>query len=60
VVLVHGTADDVVPPSQSIDGAERSGAELILADGADHFDVIDPASAAWARVVAVLDDRLRS
>ena len=59
VVLVHGTGDDVVPPSQSIDGAERSGADLILVDGADHFDVIDPASEAWARVVAVLDDRLR-
>ena len=57
-VLVHGSDDDTVPPSQSVDGARLSGAELILMDGVDHFDVIDPGSEIWARVVEVLDARL--
>ena len=51
-VLIHGTADDVVPVSQSREHAARDPqAELVELDGADHFDVIDVAHAAWFAVV---------
>jgi acetyl esterase/lipase len=57
---VHGRADDTVPISQSeeyVAAATAAGAraELVALDG-DHFTLIDPASAAWARTVALLDD----
>lgn len=54
VVYVHGTDDINVPPSQSIDAAAIGG-QLILLEETDHFDVIDPASVAWAEIVAVLE-----
>lgn len=51
-LLVHGSADDIVPISQSRDHAARdSDAELVELVGADHFDVIDVAHEAWAAVV---------
>ncbi len=56
VRLVHGTADDVVPPGLSVDYAVRARAagdsrtECTLLPGAGHFDVIDPLSAAWPTV----------
>ena len=51
-VLVHGTADDIVPVSQSrAYAALDPGAELVQVDGADHFDVIDVRHAAWAEIV---------
>lgn len=55
-VLVHGTADDVIPLDQSVAYARRAvaagdDAELVKVDGADHFDVIDPGHEAWRRVV---------
>ena len=56
-VLVHGSADDAVPPSQSeryASAAANNGTtELVLFEG-DHFDPIDPTSAAWAEVIARL------
>lgn len=60
VRCVHGAADDVVPISQStgyVDRAVAAGAdaELVEVEG-DHFDVIDPASAAWTRTLEVLDE----
>ena len=51
-LLVHGTADDIVPVTQSRIHAELdSGAELVELEGADHFDVIDPSHRAWDAVV---------
>ena len=52
-VLVHGTADEVVPLAQSRAYVRAAGAEaeLVELDGADHFDVIDPKHAAWRAVV---------
>ena len=59
VWCVHGRADDVVPLSQSADYVARATAaggqaELVEVEG-DHFVVIDTASAAWDRIVAILD-----
>lgn len=59
VWCVHGTADDIVPLSQSSDyvgAASDAGAQAELVEIAgDHFTVIDPSSDAWARTVAILD-----
>jgi pimeloyl-ACP methyl ester carboxylesterase len=62
-VLVHGTADDVVPLDQSVAYARRADAagdeaELVDVDGADHFDVIDPGHEAWRQVVTRLEKLL--
>jgi acetyl esterase/lipase len=57
--LIHGQADDVVPPEFSRDyvsakqkraGAKKEDAHLLPIRGADHFDLIDPRSAAWKQV----------
>jgi acetyl esterase/lipase len=54
LVVLHGTRDDVVPPSQSLALAERHPhVDLRLVD-ADHFDVIDPASDVWPDVLAAI------
>ena len=58
VWCVHGRGDDVVPLTQSaayVEAARAAGAraELVVVDG-DHFTVVDPASAAWARTVRIL------
>lgn len=54
-LLVHGSADEIVPLAQSRGHAARDPqAEVLAFDGADHFDVIDPAHASWAAVVARL------
>lgn len=55
-LLVHGPADDVVPPGQSRDylavaRAAGDDVELVEPPGAGHFDVIEPADAAWLAVV---------
>ena len=51
-LLVHGTADDIVPVTQSrIHAALDSDAELVELEGADHFDVIDVSHRAWDVVV---------
>jgi len=53
VTLVHGTADDQVPVGMSrAFGAGR----LVEIPGAGHFDLIDPESRAWPRVVAAFAD----
>jgi acetyl esterase/lipase len=59
VWCVHGDRDPIVPLSQSqsyVAAATAAGAraELVTVEG-DHFVVIDPASDAWARTLAVLD-----
>lgn len=60
-VLVHGDKDEIVLPEFSrryVDVKKKSGesAALIEISKADHFDLIDPRSAAWPKVeAAVLD-----
>ena len=59
VWCVHGTADDIVPMSQSaayVEAATAAGAtaELVQVPG-DHFPLIDPGSEAWARTVRILN-----
>ena len=57
--LVHGIADDVVPPAFSRDyvdrknkraGKDKEDVHLLEIAGADHFDVIDPLSKAWKQI----------
>jgi acetyl esterase/lipase len=57
--LIHGSADDVVPPDFSRDyvaakqkrsGKEKEDAHWLEISGAGHFDLIDPRTAAWKRV----------
>lgn len=52
-VCVHGTADDIVPISQSVRfvAAARAAGDssrLVAVEGADHFAVTDLSTAAWA------------
>ena len=58
VWCVHGTADDVVPISQSrsyVAAARAAGATADLVEVAgDHFTVVDPGSDAWARQLEIL------
>ena len=58
-LLIHGQADDVVPPEFSRDyvsakqrrsGGKKEDSHLLQIGGADHFDLIDPRSAAWKQV----------
>jgi pimeloyl-ACP methyl ester carboxylesterase len=60
-LLVHGTADDIVPISQSRDHAARDPlAELVELEGADHFDVIDVRHRGWEAIVQRLSSLLGS
>jgi acetyl esterase/lipase len=55
LVVVHGSADDVVPVSNSQElVAAVPGVDLRVVDGADHFDVMNPTSTAWPAVLAAL------
>jgi acetyl esterase/lipase len=65
--LIHGTADDVVPPDfsreyvaakQKRGGKEKEDLHLLEIPGADHFDLIDPRSKAWAQVEKTVLDLL--
>ncbi|HTT19068.1 MAG TPA: hypothetical protein VMG82_08985 [Candidatus Sulfotelmatobacter sp.] len=63
--LIHGSSDDVVSPAFSRDyvaskhartGEGKEDVRLVEIGGADHFDLIDPSSAAWKYVeISVLD-----
>jgi pimeloyl-ACP methyl ester carboxylesterase len=55
--LVHGSADDVVPPAFSKDyvkARRKQDAALVEIVGAGHFEVVDPRSAAWLKVEKVV------
>jgi acetyl esterase/lipase len=65
--LIHGAADDVVPPAFSRDyvaakqkraGKEKEDVHLLELPGAGHFDLIDPRSAAWKEVEQTVIDLL--
>jgi pimeloyl-ACP methyl ester carboxylesterase len=58
-VIVHGTADDAVPfdlSSRYAAAARRAGddCQLVELPGADHIDLIDPATPAWQAVRSLL------
>jgi acetyl esterase/lipase len=57
--LIHGSADDVIPPDFSRDyvaakqkrtGKEKEDVHLLAIPGAGHFDVIDPRTQAWKQI----------
>lgn len=61
--LIHGSADDTVPPPFSRDyvtvkkqreGKQKEDAHLIEIQGADHYDLINPQSKAWTQVEQTL------
>lgn len=59
--LVHGAADDVVPPDFSIDYVSakhkmKENARLVQIAGAGHFEVVDPRSAAGKDVERVVTE----
>ena len=58
MVSVVGSDDDIVPAEYSIDSARPGEIEVVPIVGADHFDLIDPASAAWTAVTDVLASEL--
>ena len=61
--LLQGTEDDQIPPQLPARWAERGRqmGEPVLLDmipGADHFDLVDPQSKAWPRVMAAITKAL--
>jgi acetyl esterase/lipase len=60
-LVIHGSADDIVPPEFSRDYVEKKkkqkeNATLLEIPRADHFDLIDPRSPAWPQIeVRVLE-----
>lgn len=55
-VLIQGTEDDQIPPQlpdrwAAMSRRMGSHATVSIIPGADHFDVVDPSSAAWPAVV---------
>jgi pimeloyl-ACP methyl ester carboxylesterase len=57
--VVHGGADDVVPPAFSRDYVRvkmkaKEDVRLVEVAGAGHFDVVDPRSSAWEEVEKVV------
>jgi len=54
-VLIHGSNDDVVPPEFSrryveLKNSKQENVTLVELPKADHFDPVDPRSAAWPKV----------
>ncbi len=63
--LVQGTEDDQIPPQlpeRWVERARRMGdrVQVERVAGADHFDLVDPESAAWGRVMAVVEKMVHS
>jgi pimeloyl-ACP methyl ester carboxylesterase len=53
--LVHGTQDEIIPPEFSaeyvrVKAKEGEDVHLLRIEGASHFDVIDPTTAAWPHI----------
>lgn len=51
VTALHGADDDVVPPALSLTYADRTGQEVVVLPGVEHFGLIDPQSPAWPVVL---------
>lgn len=63
-VLIQGTSDDQIPPelpSRWAEMSRRLGSQTTvkMISGADHFDVVDPASRAWPTVLEQVKSFLR-
>ena len=59
-LLIHGDADEIVPPRQSeLHAARDPRATLLLVSGADHFDVIAPDHEAWNRATSWIEEVLQ-
>jgi acetyl esterase/lipase len=61
--LIHGLSDDLVPPELSRDYFKKKNKQhekvhLHEIPGADHFDLINPHSAAWTTVLEVIEHLL--
>jgi acetyl esterase/lipase len=61
--IVHGSVDEIVPPSFSRDYAtakqkQKENVQLVEISGAGHFDIVDPRSAAWKKVEKVVTEAL--
>ena len=66
--LIHGTADDTVPPDFSRNyvaakssrmGSQKEQVHLLEIDKADHYDLIDPESEAWREVKRIVQELAR-
>lgn len=62
-VLIWGSKDDVVPPDfnrkyAEVKQAKGENVKLVEIANADHYDVIDPRSAAWKRVDGTVTELL--
>jgi acetyl esterase/lipase len=55
VVVLHGDLDRHVPLGHSAWARDRPGVRLTVLRGADHFSLVDPASAAWPAVTAAVE-----
>ncbi len=51
VTALHGEHDDVVPVELGLSYGERTGQQVVVLPGADHFGLIDPAAGAWPTVL---------
>ncbi|MFD3456608.1 alpha/beta hydrolase family protein [Streptomyces sp. NPDC058691] len=63
VLVIHGTADDIIPPEYGRTYAEAAAAEgvdvtFVVSPGAGHFDVMDPDGHAWRTARVWLEQRL--
>jgi pimeloyl-ACP methyl ester carboxylesterase len=59
-VLIQGTEDEQIPPRLPERWAERArrmgdAVKVAIIPGAGHFDVVDPESKAWPRVMAAVE-----
>jgi acetyl esterase/lipase len=58
VVIIHGTVDEIVPLAVAESYVERQpAARLVPIEGAGHFALIDPLSAAWPVVLEELSQQ---
>ena len=67
--LIHGSADDIVPPEfsrsyvaqkQNRKGNRQEDAHLLEIEGADHFDLIDPRNKTWIQVQNIVEKFITS
>ena len=63
-IVIQGSEDDQIPrelPARWVDLARRGGemASVTIIPGANHFDVVDPQSQAWAAVRGIVRETLR-